>query len=126
MAISTVITCKPGSEVFFMNQKLPAAGIRRKSLVRHLYDCGEFPCYSWSVKRCGSSAKSSKKKTVFSLASLVKPIQVRILNFALPSGRSLNSRVEIAKIMECNVGTVRSRLFYARQQLQAILSDYLK
>lgn len=33
---------------------------------------------------------------------------------------------EIAKIMECNVGTVRSRLFYARQQLQSILSSYLK
>jgi len=32
---------------------------------------------------------------------------------------------EIARIMECNVGTVRSRLFYARQQLQAWLSDYL-
>lgn len=33
---------------------------------------------------------------------------------------------EISKIMDCNVGTVRSRLFYARQQLQAHLSDYLK
>lgn len=33
---------------------------------------------------------------------------------------------EIATIMGCNVGTVRSRLFYARQQLQAHLSDYLK
>ncbi len=33
---------------------------------------------------------------------------------------------EIGKIMGCNVGTVRSRLFYARQQLQAYLSDYLK
>lgn len=33
---------------------------------------------------------------------------------------------EISKIMHCNVGTVRSRLFYARQQLQALLSDYLK
>lgn len=33
---------------------------------------------------------------------------------------------EIAEIMECNVGTVRSRLFYARQQLQGHLSDYLK
>ncbi len=33
---------------------------------------------------------------------------------------------EIASIMDCNVGTVRSRLFYARQQLQALLSDYLK
>lgn len=33
---------------------------------------------------------------------------------------------EIAEIMECNVGTVRSRLFYARQQLQGYLLDYLK
>ena len=32
---------------------------------------------------------------------------------------------EIAEIMDCNVGTVRSRLFYARQQLQATMSDYL-
>lgn len=32
---------------------------------------------------------------------------------------------EIARIMDCNEGTVRSRLFYARQQLQAYLSDYL-
>ena len=36
------------------------------------------------------------------------------------------SHEKIAEIMECNIGTVRSRLFYARQQLQAYLSDYLK
>jgi RNA polymerase sigma factor, sigma-70 family len=36
------------------------------------------------------------------------------------------SHEEIAAIMECNIGTVRSRLFYARQQLQGYLSDYLK
>jgi RNA polymerase sigma-70 factor (ECF subfamily) len=36
------------------------------------------------------------------------------------------SHEEIAKIMDCNIGTVRSRLFYARQQLQGYLSDYLK
>lgn len=36
------------------------------------------------------------------------------------------SHEEIGEIMDCNVGTVRSRLFYARQQLQALLSDYLK
>src|SRR5882757_7890213 len=36
------------------------------------------------------------------------------------------SHDEIAEIMDCNIGTVRSRLFYARQQLQAYLSDYLK
>ena len=36
------------------------------------------------------------------------------------------SHEEIAQIMNCNTGTVRSRLFYARQQLQALLSDYLK
>src|SRR5208337_1032245 len=31
------------------------------------------------------------------------------------------SHEEIGKIMDCNIGTVRSRLFYARQQLQAYL-----
>ena len=36
------------------------------------------------------------------------------------------SHEEIATIMDCNIGTVRSRLFYARQQLQAYLTDYLK
>jgi RNA polymerase sigma-70 factor (ECF subfamily) len=36
------------------------------------------------------------------------------------------SHEEIARIMHCNIGTVRSRLFYARQQLQAHLSEYLK
>jgi RNA polymerase sigma factor (sigma-70 family) len=36
------------------------------------------------------------------------------------------SHEEIAKIMDCNIGTVRSRLFYARQQLQGYLSDYLR
>ena len=35
------------------------------------------------------------------------------------------SHEEIAKIMDCNIGTVRSRLFYARQQLQGYLSEYL-
>jgi len=34
------------------------------------------------------------------------------------------SHDEIADIMDCNVGTVRSRLFYARQQLQGYLSEY--
>jgi RNA polymerase sigma factor (sigma-70 family) len=36
------------------------------------------------------------------------------------------SHEEIGRIMDCNVGTVRSRLFYARQQLQGYLADYLK
>jgi RNA polymerase sigma factor (sigma-70 family) len=36
------------------------------------------------------------------------------------------SHEEIGEIMDCNIGTVRSRLFYARQQLQAYLLDYLK
>lgn len=33
---------------------------------------------------------------------------------------------EIAKVLGCNTATVRTRLFYARQQLQGILADYLK
>jgi len=32
----------------------------------------------------------------------------------------------IAEIMECSEGTVRSRLHYAKQQLQGFLQDYLK
>ncbi len=33
---------------------------------------------------------------------------------------------EIAQILGCNVATVRTRLFYARQLLQGLLADYLK
>ena len=36
------------------------------------------------------------------------------------------SHEEIAEMVGCNIGTVRSRLFYARQQLQGYLADYLK
>ena len=32
---------------------------------------------------------------------------------------------EIANIMKCTEGTVRSRLFYAKQQLQSYLADYI-
>jgi RNA polymerase sigma factor (sigma-70 family) len=36
------------------------------------------------------------------------------------------SHEQVAEVMDCNIGTVRSRLFYARQQLQSLLTDYLK
>ena len=36
------------------------------------------------------------------------------------------SHQEIGMILDCNIGTVRSRLFYARQQLQAHLSAYME
>jgi RNA polymerase sigma-70 factor, ECF subfamily len=36
------------------------------------------------------------------------------------------SHDQISEIMDCNTGTVRSRLYYARQQLQALMSDFLK
>ena len=36
------------------------------------------------------------------------------------------SHLEISEIVGCSVGTVRSRLHYAKQQLQAYLQDYLK
>ncbi len=35
------------------------------------------------------------------------------------------THADIAKMVGCSEGTVRSRLFYARQQLQGLLSDYL-
>ena len=36
------------------------------------------------------------------------------------------SHKQISEIMKCSEGTVRSRLHYAKQQLQGYLSDYLK
>ena len=35
------------------------------------------------------------------------------------------THADIAAVMKCSEGTVRSRLFYARQQLQRLLTDYL-
>ena len=35
------------------------------------------------------------------------------------------THADIAKALNCSEGTVRSRLFYARQQMQGILADYL-
>lgn len=58
-------------------------------------------------------------------AAMMKLSEVHRLVVTLHDIQGL-SHEEIGKIMDCNVGTVRSRLFYARQQLQAWLSDYLK
>jgi len=68
--------------------------------------------------------------------SLIKELQEK-LNEALQR-LSLNHRTvvvlfeieglshqEIAQVMECSEGTVRSRLHYAKQQLQSYLQDYL-
>src|SRR6266481_2888480 len=58
-------------------------------------------------------------------AAMLKLSEVHRLVVTLHDIQGL-SHEEIGKIMDCNIGTVRSRLFYARQQLQAYLSDYLK
>jgi RNA polymerase sigma-70 factor (ECF subfamily) len=58
-------------------------------------------------------------------AALLKLSELHRLVVVLHDVQGL-SHDEIAKIMNCNIGTVRSRLFYARQQLQGWLSDYLK
>src|SRR5688572_12869805 len=58
-------------------------------------------------------------------AAMLKLSDVHRLVVTLHDVQGL-SHDEIGKIMDCNIGTVRSRLFYARQQLQAYLSDYLK
>ena len=68
-----------------------------------------------------------------SLAELQEKLNAALLKLSEPHRLVVvlhdvqgQSHEEIAKIMDCNIGTVRSRLFYARQQLQALLSDYLK
>src|SRR5438552_4974522 len=58
-------------------------------------------------------------------AALQKLSEVHRLAVTLHDVQGL-SHEEISRIMSCNTGTVRSRLFYARQQMQAYLSDYLK
>jgi RNA polymerase sigma-70 factor (ECF subfamily) len=58
-------------------------------------------------------------------AAMMKLSEIHRLVVTLHDIQGL-SHEEIGKIMDCNVGTVRSRLFYARQQLQAHLADYLK
>ena len=68
-----------------------------------------------------------------SLAELQEKLNAALLKLSQPHRLVVvlhdvqgQSHEEIAKIMDCNIGTVRSRLFYARQQLQALLSDYLQ
>jgi len=58
-------------------------------------------------------------------AALLKLSETHRLAVVLHDVQGL-SHEEIAKVMHCNIGTVRSRLFYARQQLQALLADYVK
>jgi len=58
-------------------------------------------------------------------AAMLKLSEIHRLVVTLHDIQGL-SHEEIGKIMDCNVGTVRSRLFYARQQLQGYLSNYLK
>ncbi len=58
-------------------------------------------------------------------AAMMKLSEVHRLVVTLHDVQGL-SHEEIGKVMDSNVGTVRSRLFYARQQLQGHLSDYLK
>ncbi len=58
-------------------------------------------------------------------AAMLKLSDVHRLVVTLHDVQGL-SHEEIGRIMDCNTGTVRSRLFYARQQLQAHLADYLK
>ena len=58
-------------------------------------------------------------------AAMLKLSEVHRLVVTLHDVQGL-SHEEISRIMDCNTGTVRSRLFYARQQLQGYLSDFLK
>ena len=58
-------------------------------------------------------------------AAMLKLSESHRLVVALHDVQGL-SHEEVAQVMGCNIGTVRSRLFYARQQLQSLLTDYLK
>ena len=51
---------------------------------------------------------------------------ISVIDLLLISLTNAGNRNEIAKIVGVSVGTVRSRLFYARQQLQADLGEYMR
>jgi RNA polymerase sigma-70 factor (ECF subfamily) len=68
-----------------------------------------------------------------SLSELQKKLNEALLKLSEPHRMVVvlhdvqgQSHDEIAEIMGCNIGTVRSRLFYARQQLQGYLTEYIK
>jgi len=68
-----------------------------------------------------------------SLSELQKKLNEALLKLSEPHRMVVvlhdvqgQSHDEIAEIMGCNIGTVRSRLFYARQQLQGYLAEYMK
>ena len=74
------------------------------------------------IKFTGSASRTTNeiKPTTITPPATKKPLVVTLHDIqGLPHD-------EIARILDCNTATVRTRLFYARQQLQGILSDYLK
>ncbi|MCC5806661.1 MAG: sigma-70 family RNA polymerase sigma factor [Opitutales bacterium] len=97
----------------------------------------------FSLENINDEASSSEiiealsVKTRTEKGALVRELQER-LNEALqklsPKHRTVVvlfeieglSHQEISEIMNCSVGTVRSRLHYAKQQLQSYLQDYIR
>jgi RNA polymerase sigma factor (sigma-70 family) len=77
---------------------------------------------SEDTPRRGSSLKELQEKLNEAMQRLSEEHRLVV---ALHDVQGL-SHEEISRITECNVGTVRSRLFYARQQLQAHLSEFVK
>ena len=77
---------------------------------------------SEKTPRRDAGLKELQKKLNEALLKLSEPHRLVVVLHDVQG----QSHEEIAKIMDCNIGTVRSRLFYARQQMQAELADYLK
>jgi RNA polymerase sigma factor (sigma-70 family) len=77
---------------------------------------------SEKTPRRDAGLKELQKKLNEALLKLSEPHRLVVVLHDVQG----QSHEEIAEIMDCNIGTVRSRLFYARQQMQAELADYLK
>lgn len=78
------------------------------------------------------SSKVTSEKTVF-LKELQEKLNEALQTLSIPHRTVIIlheieglSHQEIARIVDCSEGTVRSRLHYAKQQLQVLLKDYLK
>jgi RNA polymerase sigma-70 factor (ECF subfamily) len=81
------------------------------------------------MARSGAESPAQKaERSEFSAAlsaALLKLSDTHRAVFMLHAAEGMSYK-EIAEALDCNIGTVMSRLFYARKRLQELLAPHLK
>ncbi|RME70629.1 MAG: sigma-70 family RNA polymerase sigma factor [Verrucomicrobia bacterium] len=78
------------------------------------------------VDKCGSDKESLIKELQEKLNEAFQKLSFKHRTVLTLFEIDQLSHQEIAEIMDCSVGTVRSRLHYAKQQMQSYLQDYVR